>query len=228
MKKLILLFSLFCFGCASEQHGQLSTSLNPEGKELEISADPLADYSDDTNIYLDFSIVNHGSRWLKISQVSIDFPTVEHVVHNVIVGDDLKVWAESLDNKRRVSEHNNRLGSAAVMLGGLVVAILGARNGNSGLVTTGLATSTAGMAWETTRGTMNQRDRAQNAFMVPETYLLAPFTVPSQGLIRRWILVNVPERQIAKKAILTLTTIEGEKLRYEIPIVFHNQSVSAN
>lgn len=225
MKNLFLVPVLFCFGCATTHPGTGARSLTPGGDSLKISADPVKEYSDKSNIFLDFTIENTGHRWIKVDQVMIEFPNESGVVHNIIVGDDLKTWAESYANKRRQSEHNADLGAAALVLGGLSVALIGVGTGDRDLAKTGLAASAGGSLWKASRDAQGSRERAIRSTLVPDSYLLAPITIPSQGHLRRWVLVNIPDGLIAKRALLTLKTVEGETLRYEVPIVFKGGSI---
>ena len=83
----------------------------------------------------------------------------------------------------------------------------------------GLGAVAGSAAWGETRRLNHGQAHANNSVMVPETYVMAPMTIPSGGFLRRWLLVNTPERRISKIARLTLHTNDGRKLSYEVPIV---------
>ncbi len=220
MKKMVLLISLFAMGCASTHPGHAGKRLQGETDALMVSAETVKEYSDRSNIFLDFTIENKGNRWLRIDQVELEFPNQSGAIHNVIVGDDLRVWAESYANKARRDDHNASLGAVGAVAAGLMVAVLGSRSSNGGYATLGLATASVGAGFDVKRQIRKGQMSVQNSELVPENYILAPMTVPSQGFLRRWVLVNIPNELIAKNAILTLKTIEGEVLKYEVPIVF--------
>lgn len=216
---------LAVFGCASTHPGQIGKQVAGPQKDLQVSADPIAEYSDSTNVVLDFTLENKGTRWLRIDQVQLEFPNESNVVHNIIVGDDLKIWAESYANKRKRDNYNKDLGIAGLVLTGVTVAILGNRSSDVGYSSAGLAVASAGGVWGSQKTVRDRQLKAQTSEVVPENYVLAPMTIPSQGFLRRWVLVNIPDKLIAKNAILILKTIEGDVLRYEIPIHFHGSDI---
>ena len=211
---------LLLAGCATTHPGVKGRQIDGVSQSLEISANPVTEYSDKSNIFIDFTFENKGTRWVRIDQVKVEFPNKSQAAHNVIVGDDLKIWAESYKNKRKLNQHNGDLGMAALILTGAGIAISGSRSNNGGFESLGLAGLGAGAAWSATRNVRDSQRAAQTSEIVPENYILAPLTVPSQGFLRRWVLVNIPTELIAKSAVLTLTTVEGDVLKYEIPIQF--------
>ncbi|MFN7727969.1 MAG: hypothetical protein ACK5P7_02305 [Bdellovibrio sp.] len=211
---------LLLAGCATTHPGAKGRQIDGTSQNLEVSANPVTEYSDKSNVFIDFTFENKGTRWLRIDQVKVEFPNQSKAAHNVIVGEDLKIWAESYKNKRKLNRHNSDLGMAALILTGAGIAISGSRSNNGGFESLGLATMGAGAGWRATRDVRDSQRQAQTSEIIPENYVLAPITVPSQGFLRRWVLVNIPTEYIAKHVILTLTTVEGDVLKYEIPIQF--------
>ncbi|MBX2994175.1 MAG: hypothetical protein KF681_05125 [Bdellovibrionaceae bacterium] len=220
--KSVLMLSLIVIlaGCATMHPGAKGHQVQGSAQALVVSANPVPEYSDKSNVFIDFTFENQGTRWLRIDQVKIEFPNKTNAAHNVIVGDDLKIWAESYKNKRKLSQHNSDLGIASLILSGAGIAIAGTRSNNGGFESVGLAGVGAGATWSAARSMRDSQRAAQTSEIVPENYVLAPITIPSQGFLRRWVLVNIPTEMIAKHALLTLTTVEGDVLKYEIPIQF--------
>jgi hypothetical protein len=218
MKKIIIALCTFSIGCASTHPGNLAKKVEGGIDDLVISAHVDSEYSDKNNLVIDFAVENQGPRWIRIDKVDIDFSNKDHVIHNIIVGDDLKIWAESYANKKRRDDHNADLGLATAVLGGMTVAILASGGGNESLSSAALASAGAGLLAGDVRKLKKDQRTAQNTIMVPENYMLAPITVPSQGFLRRWLLINLPQSLVAKTATMTLRTIEGQTLKYEVPI----------
>lgn len=86
---------------------------------------------------------------------------------------------------------------------------------NSGLATTGAVVAGAGVAADITRKIQKDIKLAEQSIAVPETHILGgPFSVPGQGVLKKWILVGFPQKERPKYGNLILKTVEGEKLTY--------------
>lgn len=225
MRKLILVFmSVVLFaGCATTHSGRTATAMKqPEDVDLDISVKLNGQYSDATNFYYDVTIENKGGAYLRIDQVELEFLDAEKIPHNVVVGQDLVAWAESYAIRKEKENYNGDLGTAALVLTGAALMIAGAATGRSdqsrALVEGGTALVGAGAAWDGYRKIKASRDKVMNAKWVPESHLFSSVTVPSSGFAQRWILINLPKRRIAHKALLKIKTVEGHEAVYEVPL----------
>lgn len=225
MKKnlAILLSALLFFSCATTHSGRSALAVKqPADIDLEISVKLNGQYSDATNFYYDFTIENKGGSYLRIDQVTLDFEDGQKIPHNVVVGQDLVAWAESYAIRREKEKFNGDLGTAALVLTGAALMIAGAASGRSdqsrALVEGGTALVGAGAAWDGYRNIKSARDKVMNAKWVPESHLMSAVTVPSSGFAQRWILINLPQRRIARKALLKIKTVEGQEAVYEVAL----------
>jgi|GEM_PF-3779245 len=220
-----LIFSaLFMVSCASTHHQNKALPVTvPEGIDLVISSKLNKSYSDGSHLYYDFTFENKGSHWLRLDEIEIEFLSNDGIPHNIIVGQDLVAWAESYKIRKQKENLNSDLGTAALILGGAVLMVAAASSGNgghsSGARGAGALLYGSGIGFGATKELMSNRDRVMNAKQVPETHLLAPVTIPSNGYSQRWILLNLPQRRIANQARLKFRTVEGQTVSYDVALI---------
>ncbi len=229
MKKpmMIVLSALLFVACATTHSGRSAKPITqPEDVELDISVKLNSAYSDATNFYYDVTIENKGGSYLRIDQVELDFENTEKAPHNVVVGQDLVAWAESYAIRKEKENYNGDLGTAALVLTGAALLIAGAATGRSdqsrALVEGGSLLAGAGIGWDAYRKIKSSKDRVMSAKWVPESHLYGPVTVPSSGFAQRWILINLPKKKIANRALLKIRTVEGQEAVYEVPLAGGN------
>jgi hypothetical protein len=225
MFRRLIIFSLtlaLISSCATTHPGKLATTVEASGDlNLKISSQLNKDFSDDSNQFFDLTFENLGGNWVHIDQVDVEFPQIEGAPHNIIVGDDLKAWAESYAIRKRKQDHNAELGIAGLILGGtalMVAAIAGSNGGNvnTGLLTTGAVAYGAGAITGVARDISKLQKEVNRGVTVPESHLLATSTIPSHGFLQRWILINVPKKLVAKTMRIRIHTLEGEEGTYLI------------
>ncbi|MBX2987951.1 MAG: hypothetical protein KF802_08635 [Bdellovibrionaceae bacterium] len=219
MKKMFFLLSVFLPGCASIHPGKMATPDAANKTSLRVSAQKVDEYSSPANVFLDFTLENKATKILRIESVELEFPDQDKNVYNVLVGKDLIAWSESLRNKQKVANHNSEIMTGAVTAVGVVAAVAGAGNGNRGLSDAGLGVTAAGMTYQKVREINRSILKAETSRSVPEDHLYAgQIDIPADGVLRRWILINVPQKQNGVFYHLTLVTIDGEKLKYRLPL----------
>ncbi len=219
MNKLsILLVTYLLVACATKHPGSMAKSLNPDPEnKLIVSAKVAKDYSDPYNIFIDVAFENDSAKWLRIDEIELEFPNSNNLAHNIIIGQDLYAWAESFEEKKKVDNHNTALAINSLILGG---AILAGSSRNSSAQTAGTAAIIGGLGWDATRNFVGKLNKAQRSLSVPEKHVYRPFTVPAAGLIRRWFIVNTPSDKIVKSFQMTIRTVDGKVLTYQVPIKF--------
>lgn len=221
----IVVSTIFLISCATTHPGIRSKKISSTPNlDLEISADWNADYSDDSNMFLDLTIENKSTSWIHVDQVDVEFPNGENVVHNIIVGNDLTAWAESYAIRKKREEHNAQLGIAGLILAGtvlMVAAVAGSSDGsiNKTALAAGAASYAAGATASVSKSINDSRNAAQRGRVVPDTHFLAPMTIPSNGFAQRWMIVNLPQKKVALFMKVRIHTAEGDEGVYEIPLV---------
>jgi len=225
----ILLSSLFFISCASTHPGVIGKSIQASPNlNLQISAQWNRDYSDDSNIFVDFTFQNLSGTWAHIDQVDVDFPNDSNTTHNMIVGNDLKAWADSFTIRKRKEDHNFSMGVAGLIATGAILMVAaaasGGRSGSSssnGLAIAGASAYTLGTGAAVVRGVSDKVKSAERGFTVPESHILAPVTIPSSGFAQRWLIVNIPAgvKAGAKMMRLRIRTVEGGEGIFEIPLI---------
>lgn len=212
----ICLSAFLLASCASTHPGIVAESYetNPY-KSLKISSHFREDLSDANNFYYELTFENKEGQWIRIDEADIDFPPNSGGPYNVIKGNDLVAWAESLRLKSQTRDFNEGILVAGAILGGLTMAALGDKN-DAGMKSAGAMVAGAGVVYSATKAMSGGLNSAQAAEQLPENHLFKPFVIPANGLARKWILWSVPSGKIAQYAKLKMKTVEGEQMTYLI------------
>lgn len=213
---LIMSTSLLA-ACASTHPGLHAENEGTNSyRDLNVSAYFRQDLSDPTNFYYEVTFENKGNQWIRVDEIDIDFPPNSGGPYNLIKGADLATWAESLKLKSQTKNFSEGILVAGAILGGLAMAAIGDTRNDLGLKSAGTVIAGAGAAYSMTNAYKEGLHKAQGVNQLPDNHLFKPFVIPSNGLIRKWILWSVPSGKIAKHATLKLKTIEDEQFTYRI------------
>lgn len=213
---LSIALSLTMVSCASV-HGN-RTAVHKAGVELPlvITAQEVEEYSDPYHRLIDFTFENTSERWMRFEDVEFEFKNSADVEHNVIVGEDLKAWAESYRIKKSVENYNDSLGIAAAILTGTFMVIASNLDPKGAAVGVGL--QAAGTGAGIYKGVSAARLEAQVSALVPEGHAYRSFSIPPKGYARRWLLVNTPQKMIVKKFTMSLRSVEKGDATYNVPL----------
>lgn len=219
MKKVLSLFlALQLSACASIHKSRVAVAQGANDLPLKITAEEIAEYTDEYHTMIDLTFENTSGRWLHVEEAGVDFANKSGVEHNIIVGDDLIAWAESYRIKQQVKDYNDSLGIAAAILGGVIMAAAAGRSGSPAGVAAGASVAIGAATVQDVKSLGRARLDAQTSKLVPEGHLYRTFAVPPKGYARRWVLVNTPNKMIAKKFGLSLKTIELGGGDYVVPL----------
>lgn len=219
-KFLITLIALSMIGCASKELPLKATSLNStEAYKLNISAEIVEEYSDPYNVLLQINMENTGGNWARIDEAALDLSNVDGLPYNIIVGNDLRDWAKAKADLISYKEQNQNMALLGANAAGAALFIAGALSKNDGLTMAGATIYGASVVAGISNELEAQKNSVHRTRIVPESHLYSQYSVPSMGLVKKWILVNVPKGRIAKFGTLKLKTIEGEELNYQLPII---------
>ncbi len=227
----IVISALFFTACASTHPGVMGKTVSSTNDlHLVFSGEWNKDNSDDTNIFIDVTMENRSGIWAHIDQIDVEFPNEGNVAHNVIVGTDLKAWADSASIREKKSNHNIEMGIASLLAAGAILMVAavasGGKGGGSssaaqGLATAGMAAYGVGVTAGTVRAVKMELKRVERGFTVPESHIYAPVTIPSNGFAQRWVLVNIPAgvKNAAKMMRVKIHTVEGGDGVIDIPLI---------
>lgn len=204
--------------CATSDLPMKANLRNSTGsKDIEVSAEKVSDYSDSYNVLLQINLKNRGGNWVRIDSAELDL-SASSEPYNIVVGNDLVVWAEAKAEEKRMERYNEGVGVAGTMLAGGALALAGILSRDTTLTALGGATYAGAATWATVNSISHAQKSAQGVQRVPETHLYAPFSVPSMTLIKRWILINAPSGRISKIAKIKLKTVEGDLIEYDLDL----------
>lgn len=220
MKKFILLMiTLFALGCATTHPGNSASFIGGQ-KDLgmKISALPVDDEDAGAAFQMfEITLENTSDDWLRIDKTTlVTDPAASKV--SVVVGNDLKSWAEAMALKKNIDNYNKDIGIAATTAAGTAVMIAGGVKNDKALATAGALTYLAGVTWATTDVISSYRSQAIGVRKVPESHIYESFALPGKMFLRKWILVNKPSGLVMNNLVFQFETVAGEKAYYEVKL----------
>lgn len=221
---LITTLTLACavavtMGCASKILKDVAPAIEPTGKyKIGVTSEPLPELSDAFNIAFQINFKNENGYWLRVDHATLDLSNADGSPYNIVLANDLVAWAEAKAEEKKIDAHNSNMKHGLANGLGTAAMLAGLLSNDKSLFQAGAVTTAAATSHKAFYDIQDAKNNAQGVAQVPNTYLYAPFTIPSMGLVKRWVLVNIPTGRIARTGILTLHTVEGEALKYKIQI----------
>lgn len=216
---IVLIPLLLLAGCAGKKLRHEAPALATDSTyQMDVSTAPIAPLCDDYNLAFQINFINKDGRWLRIDRAELDLSNKDQAPYNIIIGKDLRVWAQSKQDELQIDDHNEKMGFLIADVAGAILMVNGVLNHSQSSLTAGAAVTAASAGTQATKKLLKDKDSAQGVELSENTYLFEPFTIPSMGFVKRWFLVNIPKKKIASQGTLTLHTVEGETLKYRIQI----------
>ncbi len=215
---MIALVNLF-IGCATTHPGNEGKSTAKEPIiPLKISAQTIDDARGESFQLIELTLENTSENWLRIarSQIVISNPAESKL--SVVLGKDLRDWAQAMELRLKKDEHNRQLLQVGLVTAGAAAVVAGTHNNDSSVATVGMATLVGTSAWAVTDVIRQSYRTAQQVDKIPENHLYQAFSVPGKMFLRRWILLNKPSNSLVTTLVIALETVEGEKEHYEIKL----------
>lgn len=222
MKNVFLIFSVLALtACASQKLANPAKALGgtPQESTLEVTSEIDMTYSDPNNILLQVNFQNKSGNWVRIDSAEFDMTNAENLPYNIIVGKDLETWFLAKYEEQKIKAHNENAGVLGAILAGAAIGVVGASNNNKAVTAAGVGTILGAAAYKDVKTIQRSIRGAQGIVQVPDTHLYAPFTVPSNSFVKRWILLNVPTGRFMPEAKLNLKTVEGETYTYAVKVL---------
>lgn len=221
MKFLIMLLSALVFVSCASHHGDTIAVQNEETTKpsIVVSAEVIKELSDKSHSMIVFTFENNSDDWTRYKAAHFSCGDECDLKTNIIIGQDLGTWMKSQYHKRAISRHNNDLLYTGAIILGAAAAVIGSGSNNPGLVAAG-ATSYGIGAVGALHGIFSDSQLAAKTGKIdPQSdHLYNPFSVPSTGLSKKWILVHTPKKQKIKNINLKLENEGGEVETYNISL----------
>jgi len=200
--------------CATTHPGELGSAIDKDSIPLNISAQTVEGGTGESFQLIEITVENTSDEWLKVAnaEVVIGNPSESHM--SVVLGSDLKDWAEAMKTRQLKEQHNTGLAQTALIALGAIATLSSDR-------TTKLVGATAaigGTAWVAGSAVNQAYEQATQTNKAPETHLYHPFSVPGKMFVRRWILLNKPSAMRVVNLVIQMESVEGQKGRYEIKL----------
>lgn len=217
MKRHLLIIQavlvLILSGCASTHPGQMASELSGKATAaLNISAQNIEASAKDSFQLVEVTIENPSDEWIKVSnaKVIINDPKLA-----VVLGQDLRDWAQAMNYRIKKDEHNKQLALGGLALAGAAAAASGSSNNNSGVATAGALLLVGTYAWAI-NDTINQTLRnAEGVPQTPENHLYTNTSVPGKMFTRKWLLLKKPTGLLINTLVFEIETAEGKKATYQ-------------
>ena len=213
---IVLLVSPAFIACASVHPGKIA-KVEHQRIPAKVSGKPINYWNGETFQLVEITIENTSEQWMRIvrSDIVIDDPSTSKT--SVIVGEDLKGWAQAMHERAKLEDYNKSMTSLGVAAVGILAMAAGAKS-NSDLKYIGAATTVGAAVYDGGRQISRDRNAAQESNRVPESHLYQPFSIPGKMFQRRWIVLNKPAKMKMQNLVVELENIEGQKDRYEIKL----------
>lgn len=217
MRSLLPLLLVSLLGaCVSTHPGKFGEPENSESEsDLLVSAEVVDLYSDKAHRFLSFTFESKGTEWIRIESVDFEYSDKPDVRYNVIVGKDLLTWADAFRRRKARKDHNR-----GVILGLIIGAgaLLAASSDDESVEAAGTTVAVAGASAGLLQALAEDLQKKEAADAVPDTHLHSPFTVPAGMFVRKWILVNVPDRDPPSAIKIKVNRTDGTEdvLRFDL------------
>lgn len=216
MKFLLLAVLLTVVSCASTHPGRVGEELHNQKKdEFIVSAEVVPEFSDPTLSFVSITMENKSDKWMRIKTAEFSCGEECNKKVNIIVGEDLVVWAKSKKEQIAINNYNSDLLRGAFAASGLILAAVAE---NDSLKTAGVVVAGGAAAGSVVSSLSKDKKRVENPNWVPEEHIYMPASVPTSLFTRKWILVNHPKDFDMKAFLLRLKTVEDEELTYVFKI----------
>ena len=207
----LLLLSFILSSCASIHQGEVAKTTN---KYVVGSGRIMHDMSDEYHTFVNFTFENMTNKWMRVKKV--EFSCDEKCMKNtkILLGKDLITWSEAASSKKALEDYNR-----SMLLGGLAIAgaAVAASSNSSGGQTAGLAAYGVGVGGLATQDINKSLNKIEVAKVVPESHLLAPFSIPAGLFIRKWIVLYSPKESAYPRDVkIKLTFEDGKSFDYLI------------
>lgn len=216
---LFITFSCFAAGCATTHPGFEGRSLGGNAKiPIVISAQTIGDPQDEPFQLIEVTLENLSDEWVRVSrsEVVIKDPATSKL--SVVMGSDLKDWAQAMQMRLQKDEYNRQLLQIGLSAAGTAIALSGAKNDNKAAIVGGAALIIGTSAWAVSDVIVQSYSAAQQSEKVPENHLYRPFAIPGKMFQRKWVLMNKPSNGVIRTLVLEVDTVSGDKETYEIVI----------
>ena len=208
--------------CASVHPGKYGKSIREDGSivkntnsELLVSGDTDKALSNDFYKFMVFTFENKSGEVDEISDAHISFEDDYYNSEIRVISDkELKQWkdAQLAEKERKEKNRSTAFGSSAIA-GGLLSFADGAI-GNVG--TALLVGGGAGLGVDALHKGNRESERGK---VFPETHLMSgKFQIPAGLYERRWIVLNVKDKEKLPKEILLSYKYRGRKETQDIPL----------
>lgn len=217
--KIYLMFSLLFLSACASTHPGLEAQVLKSDTSITLSAQSVDVRENDAFQLIEVTLENVSDGWVRIEKADVIInPNITDKV-SVVVGDDLKSWANAMKFRLNKEQHNAALGQIALVAAGSVAAAASG-NSNSNTADTAAAVGAAavlgGYAWATVDTIKAVYRNVEGVDSTPENHLYAKMSIPPKMFIRRWVLLNKPSNGYVNKVIIKVKTVEGTEGLYAI------------
>lgn len=221
MKHIIIFLLLTILASCASHHGDKTAIATPETpkKKVLISAEKVKLLSDKTHTMILLTFENTGEDWMKYKASSFSCGKECDLKTNVIIGEDLRTWMKSQYYKRHIARHNNALIYSGAIILGVAAAITGSASGSDGLAAAGATAYGIGVGGAVYDEFKESQFATKTGQIDPQSdHIYNPFSVPSSGFAKKWILVHTPKNQKISDITLKMENEGGEIETYNLSL----------
>lgn len=218
----VILFSLMVFnlGCASYQAGNYAEVVSGEHPEKA----PISGLKDETlstrnYVMVNFTFGNESDEWLRVKKVRLNFDDQEMNKNiNIVVGEDIFTWAESIQHKVEVDQWNRDILLGSFAFVAVAASAAGSGSNSPELQVAGLGLYGASAGIIAANGIIDKVNELERAKLFPRTHLYSSFSVPAGLHSQRWILLQVKDAIVPDHVNFDIEYLDGKRANYRIKI----------
>lgn len=218
-------------GCAEIASGPQGTSVDALGRPsleaakaapLKVSAGEISSMSSRYFGEIEFTFENPSGKWIRVEQVALDFGSEQN---NQAVsfpwGTQLKSWAVATSQRNAIQGANYATTLALLGVSGALVSAAAPR-GAEGLHVLGGMASLGAVATMLAANVEAESAAADSGPQFGGDHLFAgPFDVPPGLFVKRWLVINTPDRPALKcLTSVTMTYALADKTSHRVALVF--------
>jgi hypothetical protein len=216
---LVVLILSTLVSCASYNPGNYADIKSGEHpKNLPINAKTYDQLSESPFTYVNFTFGNKSAdTWYRVKRIRVtSIGGIKGA--RLVVGPDLKFWAQGMERKTKIDAHNRAMVFGAIQGALLVGAAASGASGKHDLALGLVGGSMAYTSIEAFNQAFNEADMKELDALVPEGHLYRPFSIPRNLFITRWAVFETPGKKKAEYIEFEVEYLSGKKVSYKVNI----------
>jgi len=220
MKNYFLVLTLLLTSCAHYQPGIKAKHKDGELiKGLTASAEIDDELSNRYFKFLNVTFGNKGPGWIRIKSLKLKNPESEFKGKiNIILGEDLNVWSQSMTYVRQIQSHNLSVLTGIIASTAMVAGAVAGSKGNTSGANLGFGVAMGALSVNAVNSIVTDKNNLERGLSFPDGHIYKTFSIPAGLYNKRWILLEFEDANTPKKLTFEIELLDGRKTTYDFPL----------